>query len=88
MGEREFRAQNFTLVDGKNNVRAVLSVVNGAVALSLADPNRVARISLIVHQDGESAIQLSDGDGKPRAAISLINGEHPTLGLHDSTGAA
>jgi hypothetical protein len=85
MKDREFRAQKFTLVDDQDNLRAVLSVVDGAVALSLADTNRAARMSLIVNQDGEPIVQLCDGDGKPRAAISLSNG-HPTVGLHDSAG--
>jgi hypothetical protein len=85
MKDREFRAQKFTLVDDQDNLRAVLSVVDGAVALSLADANRAARISLIVNQEGEPIVQLCDGDGKPRAAIALSSG-HPTVGLHDAAG--
>lgn len=86
MKEKEFIAQKFTLVDDQGNPRAVLSIVNGAVALSLADANRCVGISLIVDETGAPAIQLSGRDGKPRAAIAVADG-NPTIGLHDSTGA-
>jgi hypothetical protein len=85
MEDREFRAQKFTLIDDEDNVRAVLSVVDGGVSLSLADANRAARMSLTVNQKGEPIVQLCDGDGKPRAAIALSNG-HPSVGLHDAAG--
>jgi hypothetical protein len=87
MKDREFRAQKFVLVDDEDRPRAELSIVDGAVALSLGDANREMRLSLIVDKKGEPSIRLCGEDGRPRAVVILSNG-HPRVGLHDSAGTA
>ena len=84
--QQEVRAREFTLVNERGDIRAVLGEIDGEPGLGLFDSNGQIRVLLNMTEStsrGRSMISLFDSRGKIRTLLS-VTGDEPGLSLYDS----
>lgn len=82
---RTVKAEHFTLLDPRGNVRARLSTIGDNAALSFHDQQGLTRASLTVGSDGFPGLVFHDQHGEVRVFLGVVDGE-PVLGFRDRRG--